>query len=503
MIENKSKIKMAISNIQKFLVDFKNQPSDLQEGLKKSLLNILNEREFVVDVKQTKPIILFRFNGDDITLTKVEFVNLPFLEKDKRFLNSSHLTSWTFFKSIPKDEFWISLVDLENSKGNLYQTLAKIVAGKDSSNSDKDKVNLFFNTELEKILNHLGTYFNLSYLRTWEPYSKIVSDVKPSLFFSSNFLTKTNVKEVYSTLKSEEGVNLYAEELFVTLPDKEKFHSIYNFYDLWEYFNPEFVTVKEEIFDIDKEVVGQIPALVWLNTSPEYLYERLNQVVENEKNEQRLTKFYDRMRFNFDSTISIYNKKLAINYRNENQTVVLKDDYQFSKFIANLIRLILKSYSQYSNSETNLVCELDNFSTKILKQFHLSVVLQHFNFKDEEEMIVPVDDLKYEKISDSFSSSNFVTVLESILITKKVKYTLHLYNIYDSLICHARNYYEDYLVFEELYHFWKRYPDSISVTVSDKEFQALKYFQEGLDKGYIKDDVFVSISKILEMVETS
>ena len=51
MIENKSKIKMAISNIQKFLVDFKNQPSDLQEGLKKSLLNILNEREFVVDVK--------------------------------------------------------------------------------------------------------------------------------------------------------------------------------------------------------------------------------------------------------------------------------------------------------------------------------------------------------------------------------------------------------------------------------------------------------------------
>lgn len=454
MIENKSKIKMAISNIQKFLINFKNQPSDLQEDLKKILLEILKEKDFTIEAETTKRIILFRFKGDDVKLTKVEFVNLPFLEKDKRFLNSSHLTSWTFFKSIPKDKFWISLVDLENSKGNLYQTLAKIVA-----------------------------------------------DVKPSLFFSSNFLTKTNVKEIYSTLKSEEGVNLYAEELFVTLPDKEKFHSIYNFYDLWEYFNPEFVTVKEEIFDIDKEVVGQIPALVWLNTSPEYLYERLNQVVENEKNEQRLTKFYDRMRFNFDSTISIYNKKLAINYRNENQTVVLKDDYQFSKFIANLIRLILKSYSQYSNSETNLVCELDNFSTKILKQFHLSVVLQHF--KDEEEMIVLVDDLKYEKISDSFSSSNFVTVLESILITKKVKYTLHLYNIYDSLIYHARNYYEDYLVFEELYHFWKRYPDSISVTVSDKEFQALKYFQEGLDKGYIKDDVFVSISKILEMVETS
>ena len=269
MIENKSKIKMAISNIQKFLIDFKNQPSDLQKDLKKSLLNILNEREFVVEVKPTKPIILFRFKGDDITLTKVEFVNLPFLKKDKRFLNSSHLTSWTFFKSIPKDEFWISLVDFENSKGNLYQTLAKIVAGKDSSNSDKDKVNLFFNAELEKILNHLGVYFNLSYLRTWEPYSKIVSDVKPSLFFSSNFLTKVNVKEVYSTLKSEENINLYAEELFVTLQDnKEQFYSIYNFYDLWEYSNPEFVTVKEEIFDLDKEVVGQIPALVWLNTSP-------------------------------------------------------------------------------------------------------------------------------------------------------------------------------------------------------------------------------------------
>ena len=111
--------------------------------------------------------------------------------------------------------------------------------------------------------------------------------------------------------------------------------------------------------------------------------------------------------------------------------------------------------------------------------------------------------MKYEKISDSFSSSNFVTVLESILITRKVKYTLHLYNIYDSLIYHARHYYEKYLVFEELYHFWKRYPDSISVTVSDEEFQALKYFQKGLDKGYIKDDVFVSISKIIEMVEAS
>lgn len=501
MIGNKSKIQMAISNIQKSLTNFKNQPSDLQKGFKKSLLQMLKERVFTIEAESEKPLILFRFKSGDISLTKVEFVKLPFLKKDDRFLHSSHLTSWVFFKSIPKDEFWVSLVDLENGGGNISQILTKIIVGEDLSQSEKDKINLFFNIELEKILNQTGLYFNLSYLRTWEPYSKIVSDVKPSLFFSSNFLTKTNVKEVYSTLKSEEGVNLYAEELFVTLPDKEKFHSIYNFYDLWEYFNPEFVTVKEEIFDIDKEVVGQIPALVWLNTSPEYLYERLNQVVENEKNEQRLTKFYDRMRFNFDSTISIYNKKLAINYRNENQTVVLKDDYQFSKFIANLIRLILKSYSQYSNSETNLVCELDNFSTKILKQFHLSVVLQHF--KDEEEMIVPVDDLKYEKISDSFSSSNFVTVLESILITKKVKYTLHLYNIYDSLICHARNYYEDYLVFEELYHFWKRYPDSISVTVSDKEFQALKYFQEGLDKGYIKDDVFVSISKILEMVETS
>ena len=501
MIESKSKIQMAISNIQKFLTNFKNQPSDLQKGLKKILLEILKEKDFTVEVKSTKPIILFRFKGDDITLTKVEFVNLPFLEKDKRFLNSSHLTSWTFFKSIPKDEFWISLVDFENSKGNLYQTLAKIVVGKDSSNSDKDKINLFFNAELEKILNHLGVYFNLSYLRTWEPYSKIVSDVKPSLFFSSNFLTKVNVKEVYSTLKSEENINLYAEELFVTLQDKEQFYSIYNFYDLWEYSNPEFVTVKEEIFDLDKKIDGQIPALVWLNTSPEYLYEKLNQVVENEKNEKRLTKFYDRMRFNFNSIISIFNKKLTIDYRNENPTVVSKDDYQFSKFITNLIRLILKSYSQYSNSENHLVCELDSFSTKILEQFHLSVVLQHF--KNEEEIVVPIDDLKYEKNSDSFSSSNFVTVLESILITRKVKYTLHLYNIYDSLICHARNYYEDYLVFEELYHFWKRYPNSISVTVSDKEFQALKYFQEGLDKGYIKDDVFVSISKILEMVETS
>ena len=500
MIGNKSKIKKAISNIQKFLIDFKNQPSDLQKDLKKSLLNILNEREFVVEIKPTKPIILFRFKGDDITLTKVEFVNLPFLEKDKRFLNSSHLTSWTFFKSIPKDEFWISLVDFENSKGNLYQTLAKIVVGEDSSNSDKDKINLFFNAELEKILNHLGVYFNLSYLRTWEPYSKIVADVKPSLFFSSNFLTKANVKEVYSTLKSEESINLYAEELFVTLQYKEQFHSIYNFYDLWEYSNPEFVTVKEEIFDLDKEVVGQIPALVWLNTSPEYLYEKLNQVVENEKNEKRLTKFYDRMRFNFNGIISIFNKKLAIDYHNENPTVVSKDDYQFSKFIANLIRLILKSYSQYSNSENHLVCELNDFSTKILKQFHLGVVLQRF--KDGEEMIVPVDGLKYEKISDSFSSSNFVTSLESILITRKVKYTLHLYNIYDSLIYHARNYYEDYLVFEELYHFWKRYPESISVTVSEKEFQALKYFQEGLDNGFIKNDVFVSIPQILEMVET-
>lgn len=501
MIGNKSKIKMAISNIQKFLIDFKNQPSDLQKDLKKILLEILKEREFVVDVKPTKSIILFRFKGDDITLTKVEFVELPFLEKDKRFLNSNHLTSWTFFKSIPKDELWISLVDFENSRGSLYQTLAKIVAGKDSSNSNKDKVNLFFNNELEKILNHLGVYFNLSYLQTWEPYSKIVSDVKPSLFFSSNFLTKTNVKEVYSTLKSEEDINLYAEELFVTLKDKEMFHSIYNFYDLWEYSNPEFVTVKEEIFDLDKEVVGQIPALVWLNTSPEYLYEKLNQVVENEKNGERLTKFYNRMRFNFNSIISIYNKKLVIDYRNEKQTFVSRDDYQFSKFIANLIKLILKSYGEYSSSETNLVCELDNFSTKILEQFHLSVVLQHF--KNKEEIIVPIDGLKYEKISDSFSGLNFVTVLESILINRKVKYTLHLYNIYDSLIYHTRNSYKDCLVFEELYHFWKMYPESISVTVSDKEFLVLKYFQEGLDKGYIKDDVFVSISKIIEMVETS
>ena len=93
MIENKSKIKMAISNIQKFLMDFKNQPSDLQEGLKNILLEILKEKDFTVEVKPTKPIILFRFKADDITLTKVEFVNLPFLEKDKRFLNSSHLTS--------------------------------------------------------------------------------------------------------------------------------------------------------------------------------------------------------------------------------------------------------------------------------------------------------------------------------------------------------------------------------------------------------------------------
>ena len=501
MIENKSKIKMAISNIQKFLIDFKNQPSDLQKGLKKILLEILKEKDFTVETETTKRIILFRFKGDDVKLTKIELVKLPFLEKDKRFLNSSHLTSWTFFKSIPKDEFWISLVDFKNDGGEISSLLIKAALGKKLLEYDKKMFNLFFNTELEKILNHLGVYFNLSYLRTWEPYSKIVSDMKPSLFFSSNFLTKANVKEVYSTLKSEESINLYAEELFVTLQDKEMFHSIYNFYDLWEYSNPEFVTVKEEIFDLDKEVVGQIPALVWLNTSPEYLYEKLNQVVENEKNEKRLTKFYDRMRFNFNSIISIFNKKLAIDYRNENQTFVSRDDYQFSKFIANLIKLILRSYSDYSKTEGNLVCELNDFSTKILKQFHLSVVLQHF--KNEEELMVPVDGLKYEKISDSFSSSNFVTVLESILITKKVKYTLHLYNIYDSLIYHTRHYYEKYLVFEELYHFWKRYPESISVTVSDKEFPALKYFQEGLDKGYIKDDVFVSISKILEMVETS
>lgn len=123
MIENKSKIKMAISNIQKFLINFKNQPSDLQEDLKKILLEILKEKDFTIEAETTKRIILFRFKGDDVKLTKVEFVNLPFLEKDKRFLNSSHLTSWTFFKSIPKDKFWISLVDLENSKGNLYQTL--------------------------------------------------------------------------------------------------------------------------------------------------------------------------------------------------------------------------------------------------------------------------------------------------------------------------------------------------------------------------------------------
>lgn len=46
MIENKSKIKMAISNIQKFLINFKNQPSDLQEDLKKDFVRNFERKRF-------------------------------------------------------------------------------------------------------------------------------------------------------------------------------------------------------------------------------------------------------------------------------------------------------------------------------------------------------------------------------------------------------------------------------------------------------------------------
>lgn len=150
MIRNKSKIQMAISNIQKFLTNFNNQPSDLQKGFKKSLLQMLKEKDFSIEVESEKTLTLFRFKGEDITLTKVEFVKIPFLEKNDRFSHSSHLTNWTFFKSIPKDEFWVSLVELENGGGDISKILLEILLGKELSQSEKDKINLFFNIELKK-----------------------------------------------------------------------------------------------------------------------------------------------------------------------------------------------------------------------------------------------------------------------------------------------------------------------------------------------------------------
>lgn len=295
MIGNKqSKFQIAIEEIKKFLLNV-NQNSKMKELLTKSLSDLKEHKQFVNE----RQSVLFLLDKK-LKLKDIQFINVTLESKNKQVdfqsgklhYEDSSIVNWSTFHNISKEDYFITITNISN-----FEPIMEAVVDDKVTSEIKDKIQLFFNTELKRFLDQLDTYFTGSYFKPWmgpvewDYYNEVSEGQFDSkLFFSSNFLSPKDVKDVYQQLQTSEFLLTKWNDISTAVGVDRQLDGLSPYF-LWEKFNSEFKKVKLKIFENDDFVFNtKIP--FWSDKDFIKLFSEWNQTLISETDTKKLKKCY-------------------------------------------------------------------------------------------------------------------------------------------------------------------------------------------------------------------
>lgn len=424
MIGNKqSKFQIAIEEIKKFLLNV-NQNSKMKELLTKSLSDLKEHKQFVNE----RQSVLFLLDKK-LKLKDIQFINVTLESKNKQVdfqsgklhYEDSSIVNWSTFHNISKEDYFITITNISN-----FEPIMEAVVDDKVTSEIKDKIQLFFNTELKRFLDQLDTYFTGSYFKPWmgpvewDYYNEVSEGQFDSkLFFSSNFLSPKDVKDVYQQLQTSEFLLTKWNDISTAVGVDRQLDGLSPYF-LWEKFNSEFKKVKLKIFENDDFVFNtKIP--FWSDKDFIKLFSEWNQTLISETDTKKLKKCY----FTFsDGKIERVVKFFITRFYHQDSTREL-----VLKFVSNLIRFLLTvdegtcGADMLSTGDEN---DYDSFTDFILHLFDdkdLSTPLLE-QFQEGEFMNILITDSKYLNLSRS--NQTFFDVMKKLVEHQNVKLNITL-----------------------------------------------------------------------------
>lgn len=497
--KEQSKFKIALDEIKKFLFNA-NQNQKLKKQIAKSLSDLKGHKN---PLKENQSILFLLDNN--LKLKDIQFVGVPtksnFKLDELNFTEendtSECIVDWSVFNNISEEDYFITITNTID-----FRSIMEAIVNDKVTSDIEAEIQLFFNLELKRFIDQLDTYFIGSYLRRWAGYCEFTFYPEESeeiynsqLFFSSNFLSSKDVRKIYEWLQSS---GFLAERLSVIKREGEKgnqFESI-SPYLLWEKFNSEFKKVKWKIFE-DSSVVKTFPPF-W---SDEDFIESFSEWTKNLSSEINTEKAKD-CYINLSSNKVVKTVEFFINkfyHQESTRELVLK-------FVSTLIRFILTSSTEtcgadYYNSIDEDDCdEFTDFILKLFRNKEWSLPLLK-QFQEEETINVIINDEKYLNLS--YSNEIISEILRKLIEERNVKINVTLEDI--NSIYSTVNYERDNLSFivGDVCLLWTQFEDNVTVTVSEKDYQTLSFYKQGLEGEFLDEDWYSNVPEILEVIDSS
>ena len=245
--KEQSKFQIAIDEIKNFLIK-PNQNLKMKELLTQSLSDLKEHNQRVTE----KQSVLFLLDKN-LKLKDIQFIDVLLEYQNKRVdfqsgklhYENSNIVNWSKFHNISKEDYFITITNISG-----FKSIIDTVVNDEVTSEIEGKIQLFFNTELKRFLDQLDTYFTGSYLNGWVKTEKSDKKFDSQLFFSSNFLSQEDVREIYKLLQSSNFIFKKFKKIKREVEKENHFETL-SPYLLWEKFNPEFKKVKWEIFEDD------------------------------------------------------------------------------------------------------------------------------------------------------------------------------------------------------------------------------------------------------------
>ena len=496
--KEQSKFKIALDKIKTFLFNA-NQNKELKKLLTKSLSDLKGHKN---PLKENQSILFLLDNN--LKLKDIQFVGVPtksnFKLDELDFTGendtSESIVDWSFFNNISEEDYYITISNIID-----FRPIMEAVVSDEITSDIEAEIQLFFNFELKRFIDQLDTYFTGSYLRRWAGYCEFTFYPEESeriynsqLFFSSNFLSSKDVRKIYEWLQSS---GFLAERLSTIKRESEKenqFESISS-YLLWEKFNPEFKKVKWEIFE-DNFVVKTFPPF-WSDEDFIKLFSDWTKTLSSETNTEKVKDCY----INLSSNKVVKTVEFFINkffHQDSTRELVLK-------FVSTLIRFILTSSTEtcgadyYSSIDEDDCDEFTDFILKLFRNKEWSLPLLE-QFQEGESMNVLINDEKYLNLS--YSNETFPEILRKLIEERNVKMNVTLEDI--NSIYSTVSYERDNLSFivGDVYLLWTQFEDNVTVIVSEKDYQTLSFYKQGLEGEFLDEDWYSNVEEILEVIDS-
>lgn len=490
MIENKrSKFEIALSKMNEFLT--------LQKTDKEMEKKFFNQLKPISLDNKTK--VVFQFDSD-LNISTVEALYL----KEEELYSYFHKLSCNYFITLT----WTHQAPFSE----LHQGF---VRGSQTEAISEGR-QLHLNQQLKRFLEEPSKYF----LSDW-------------IGFSTNFLPKGAAFEVFERLAKDQfysaTCNSFERAIQKKISEGKSYQS-YNIFGIWENFNSEFISAKEEL--LFKADYGNLylPKFLYYFVDKEEFYSQFRKQFSENKGKDSGS-FYSNNVVSFTSVIRSHLKELAyseidteeLNFSETNVGVI----ENLTAFVAEVVTYIYgtdeylhdfcandrddrddKTWSFLQLIQFELEEQESQKVQKVLEQFVKLIELVWgaliLNAKEKGEFLINISKESFCNIEDYFDYLADLEALIILLTSKEVEVHLLVTEVADFTefddITNNRPSCKDLDDFFRMIDRLNSSPtvnsDLISLTATDEVMNRLKFYEEGVRQGHLFEYYFSELFEL-------